>query len=35
MSILYSHVKGPKAMRDTDVNRLFNDWALYFERPEQ
>jgi hypothetical protein len=38
---LYSHVKGPKVIRDLttivamlsdmDVNRPFNDGALYFE----
>jgi hypothetical protein len=33
MCNLYSHTEGPKAIRDRDVNRLFNDGALYFERP--
>jgi hypothetical protein len=32
---LYSHTKSPKAIRDGDVSRLFNDGALYFERPGQ
>jgi hypothetical protein len=36
MCNLYSHVKGPKAIRDLadamSLNRLFNDGALYFER---
>jgi hypothetical protein len=32
MCNLYSHTKGPKAIRDKEVNRLFNEGAIYIER---
>ena len=35
MCNLDSHTRGPKAMRNRDVNRLFNEGALYFERGGQ